>query len=266
MRLQVLICTYGAEGMQRLLEHAHPRTPGVEWRVSWQLPGEDISVLPALMQREDFTVIKTTDRGLSRNRNNALNNASNAPYILLADDDTNYTAEALTELLNAFEKHKEAEVIMCRSTVDGKIVKNYGEGSFDLRNPPKGWYATSFEMAFRKKAAEGVKFCENAGVGAPKIIAGEENIFLHKLLKKGRKGIGIALTICNHTGPTTSERLLQSKQYHFTQGAVISYLKPLSWPLRLPLYALRSPANTLTALYHAYRGAIYALTHRPFRG
>lgn len=82
MRLQVLICTIGAEGIARVLKAVHPRVEGVGYLVSWQQPDGDIPVPQELAERQDFQVFIHRSHGISRNRNFAISCAS-APLCLM---------------------------------------------------------------------------------------------------------------------------------------------------------------------------------------
>lgn len=44
IKLQVLICTLGEAGIQRVAKGEHPHVPGVEYLVSWQLPDGDVAI------------------------------------------------------------------------------------------------------------------------------------------------------------------------------------------------------------------------------
>ena len=89
VKLQVLICTIGAEGIRRVVESSHPEVEGVEYLVSWQLPDGDMDVPEALVVRDDVKVCKVNSRGICRNRNNAVRCAT-APLCLMSDDDVCY--------------------------------------------------------------------------------------------------------------------------------------------------------------------------------
>ena len=66
VKLQVLICTIGAEGIGRVVESSRPEVEGVEYIVSWQLPDGDMDVPEALAVRDDIKVCKVNNRGGSR--------------------------------------------------------------------------------------------------------------------------------------------------------------------------------------------------------
>jgi len=213
-----------------------------------------------LEQRDDFEVIKSFDSGLSRNRNHALAHG-HSPYVLIGDDDVDYDARGLLDLIEAFE-HTGAEVICVRYRCQGNYVKPYGDGQFDLRHAPHGWYITSFELAFARNAASGLRFHELLGLGAPELVAGEETVFLYDLLKRCNKGIGIPVDIGNHDSPTTGERMATSETFLRSHGAVIRHIKPLTWPLRLLLHAWRTPMPFFKCLRATLRGVAYARVHR----
>lgn len=103
MTLDVLISTID-RGI-----HSAARVPiepidGVRWIVSWQMTGDESPELPPELRRPDVLVDTTRERGLSRNRNNALRLAT-ADICLIADDDVTYTREGLLAVIDAFERH-----------------------------------------------------------------------------------------------------------------------------------------------------------------
>lgn len=258
IELQVQLCLYGAEGMKRLLAAEHPAVDGVGWLVSWQLPDGPLPVPEEISSRDDFEVIISHDRGLSRNRNHALAHPAGAPLILIGDDDVSYSADALRELIETFRRHPEADVVCCRYTCFGRYTKPYGQGEISVACPPFGWYLTSFELAMRRSCLNGLRFNENLGLGAPRLVAGEETVFLHDLLRRGAKGIIVPVDIGTHDHPTTGERLRTDPRFLFTHGAVHTHIHPCTWPLRLLLHAVRTPMPWLKCLRHTVAGAFYA--------
>ena len=119
----------------------------MEYLVSWQLPDGDMDVPEALVVRDDVKVCKVNSRGICRNRNNAVRCAT-APLCLMSDDDVCYNEEELRSLTKAFEENPTVDIItvMFHSSDFGKLYPSY---AFDLNNSPKGYYVTSFEIAFR---------------------------------------------------------------------------------------------------------------------
>lgn len=237
VKLQVLICTMGAEGIRRVADAGHPRLDGVEYLVCWQLPDADYPV-PAELMREDFTILKHASRGLSRNRNFALASAS-APYCLIADDDVVYNPQQLPEIIAVFDR--DPQLAVATFEYSGSDAKHYPDRRFDLRRAPKGYYVSSIEIAFRHKPIvdADIRFNENFGIGA-RFPSGEEDIWLHDALKNGLKGEFFPIVIANHNGISTGVRSEGSKQAIVTKGAVFRHTHRFSWPLRMLAHAWRN--------------------------
>lgn len=246
--LQVLICTFGAKGIRRVAEAKHPEMPGVEYLVSWQLPDSDHPI-PAELNRPDFKVIKSNTRGLSRNRNIVLGEAS-APLCLISDDDVSYTADQLSMVIESFDSHPEADIITFkyRSDTDHKF---YPDKSFDLQHPIKGYFTSSIEIAFRRVRVigSGVQFNEDFGIGGI-FMAGEEDIFLNDLLHKGLKGIYLPEIIAYHPALSTGELQTDNPDYIRTKGAVFTHTHPYSWPLRMLAHAARHCSSEMSRMQY----------------
>lgn len=235
IELQVMICTYGADGIGRVARASHPRVEGVEYLVSWQTDSQ--CPLPEELNRPDFKIITSKTRGLSANRNIALSNAS-APILLISDDDVDYTAEGLMAVVDAFHSHEDMDIIAFRYE-SASHDKQYPAEQCSLSAPEKGYFLTSFELAMRRKAVQGkIWFNENFGIGAP-FPSGEEDLFLHDCLDAGLKGIFLPLTVARHDGSTTSDRNLMLPSRPQTKGAVFLRLHPRQWPLRMIIHTLR---------------------------
>lgn len=238
VRLQVLIATMGAGGIRSVAAYPHPRMEGVEYLVGWQMPEGEI---PDALRRSDFRILPHHTRGLSRNRNFLLDHAT-APVSLISDDDISYTEEGLRTVIEAFDRNPGADILTFRYET-GKYRKEYPDGGFDLSSPPKGYYLTSFELAFRTHpvAGTGVRFNEHFGLGSRCFISGEEILFLHDLLGKGLRGRHIPEIICIHPDePTTGRRPSDLSLHLAAKGAVVARLHPFTWPLRMVIHLMRS--------------------------
>lgn len=233
--LQVMICTYGKDGIEGVADANHPHVEGVEYLVSWQTDGTyDV---PESLHRDDFKIVKSDTKGLALNRNIAIANA-NAPLLLVSDDDVVYTEERLQSIIQAFNSHPDADIITFRyeSNTNNKY---YPDSPASLAQPPKGYFVSSIELAFRKEAVKGkIWFNENFGIGAM-FPSGEEDVFLRDCLDFGLKGIFLPITIARHDDTTTSERNLMLPTRPQTKGAVFLRLHPKDWALRMIAHALR---------------------------
>ena len=233
--LQVLICTYGADGIERVASAIHPEVEGVEYLISWQT-NEDHEI-PKVLERHDFHIMRSTTKGLSVNRNIALAKAT-APLLLISDDDVDYTEEGLRAVVDAFHSHTSMDIVTFRYT-SSSHTKYYPSSTCDLRTPAKGYFVTSFEIAFRRESVQGkIWFNENFGIGAC-FPSGEEEIFIHDCLASGLNGVFEPVTIARHDGTTTCDRNLMLASRPQTKGAVFLRMHPRDWPLRLAIHMLR---------------------------
>lgn len=239
--MQVLIVAYGRRGIESVVAARHPRIPGVEYIVSWQY-GDEVSEIPEeLAGRPDFYVLPSETRGVACNRNLALH-AATAPICLCSDDDVCYTREQLLSVIKAFEERPEC----------GFLTFQYSSSRYPRQYPPcevelakmkkvyKGYYATGFEIAFRldEIRKKGIRFDERFGIGAP-FPAGEEDIFMHDVLKAGIGARFVPITIVAHESDTTCMRRDNDPEIISTQGAIHAIVNPKTWPLRMIVYSLR---------------------------
>lgn len=264
VRLQVLICTYGVDGIRRVAECRHEAVDGVEYIVAWQMPDDDV-MLPEELQRPDFKIVRTATKGLSRNRNIALD-AATAPLLLISDDDVTYPEGALARLIDEFDRRPEADFITFMYD-GGGWQRDYPDHEFDFNHVPKGYYVTSFELALRRERISGMRFNEWFGIGAPYFPCGEEDIFIYDITHKGLRGVFLPITLASHRHSTTTDRIGATPPALAAGGAVTMRLSPLTWPARLIWRALRGATNgasPMRFLTSSFYGAYYALRHRVF--
>lgn len=262
LRLQILISTFGADGLHRVAAMDLPRLAGLGYVVSCQDPDGEISdpekILPV---RDDVEVYLHADRGLGLNRSHALQHAR-AEFVLLADDDLRYDAAALSEAMDIMAAHPQTDVFAFR--YGGPDNKVYPPAEHDLSTPIKGYNLTSFELGYRLQALRDkqLDFSPLLGVGAPYLQAAEESIFTERCLQAGLRGRFFPLTIVEHSGLTTGLRSA-SKPGVVRSTAAYIYVKygHAEGFLRCLLLARRTPLPYFRALAYALQGFAYAIRH-----
>lgn len=268
--LQVLVCAYGQEGIQRFASGNPPAQCGVEYIVSWQLSESDMeSAVPeSLKSRPDIHIYKSATKGLCVNRNLAMSHAT-APVCLIADDDVVYNASySFRTVIDVFSQHPDVDVACFKSACLGRELKPYPSHPVAVGDAPKGWYVTSFEIAFRLDSPAGrTRFNEYFGIGSPTIFqAGEEDIWLYDVRKAGASVWIFPYTLCEHNHDTTHEKHCREDWFVMTSGAVHSRLHPYTWPLRCLLHAF---SQRRMSRWHYFmlciRGAKTARSHACFR-
>lgn len=247
--LQVLICTFGQRGIDSVAVHSHPVVDGVEYLVSLQNPEGDVTI-PDRLKRPDFKIITHPTRGIAVNRNHAIE-AATAPIAIMSDDDIDFEASELTSVIDEFNKHPFCDLLTFKYHSSNN-EKSYPQHEADLRNPPKGYYISCIELAFRtgiiKKT---LRFNENFGFSTI-FLGGEEDIFLCDSIRKGLTARFIPIYSCRHDGSSTGTRDRNKPEFIMTHGAVMSHLHPWSWPLRITVHAWRHSRTKGNMNFFAY--------------
>jgi len=135
-------------------------------------------------KEQKIKYIETKERGLSKSRNMAIKNAS-SDICIFCDNDVEYVKNYQEIIENAFDRHKDADLIVFYIKRKEKPRPNYpDERQMDYLSVLKIF---SPEIAFRRDALSGISFNEDFGAGSNKYIMGEENIFLYDCLRAGKK-------------------------------------------------------------------------------
>ena len=259
--MQVLISTCSPQGIARVAAMELPVVEGVEYLVMWQ-KHEGAQVPKQLERRADVRIIRSERIGLSANRNDLLD-ATTDKAVLIADDDLRYTAASLSAVRDVINDNPGVDYFSFRHS--GPAHKAYPASECSLRHLPKGFYQTSFEVALRRSPrTAGLRYREDFGVGAPYYGCGEEELLLLQARKASLNCRFFPITVAEHPAPSTGNRHADRRTLH-GHGAVIAMLHPWSWPLRLPLKALRlaraGHASFTAALWPLIAGAVRIRLH-----
>ena len=171
-RLDVLIATHGSDGLQRVAGMHLPIADGVHYIVTCQA-SRSVEI-PAPLMRSDIEVYEIPTLGLSNNRNAGISLAR-APYCLIADNDLIYKPEGLNAVINALDTHPDVDIATFRH--EGEPVRYPAVETDFTKRMPRGYSATSFEIAFRRSSIGNIRFDPNFGIGAP-LACCEDPLFI----------------------------------------------------------------------------------------
>lgn len=177
-------------------------------------------------------VISTTQRGLSRSRNMALDNA-NGEICLICDDDEVLIDNYEQLIINAFNENPEYDILCFMFQLKGKEFPKY---SFKV-NYLNALKITSWQIAFKKNRIidKNIRFDEKFGSGTP-IGSGEENIFLYDCLKQGLKIKYLPICI-GHVAQEESHWFRGfDEEYFLNRGKIIKRLMGVPWGLAYCIY------------------------------
>lgn len=238
LTLNLAISTIGKEGIKRVFSLLPPPIPKVSYVISWQ--NHEGCVLPETVgERDDVTIIKTDSKGLSANRNNALNHC-NGDIVLLSDDDIDYNQGAFNDIIEAFENDPEMDIALFK--IDYNNRKQYPDKDLVLSFPyPKFYFPTTPEIAFRKSRIGNLQFWEGLGLNSLEMHSGEEELFIFSAIKRGLKVFFINKEIGKHPHPTSGEKI--TAEVLKGNGFIIGLTYPFTSVIRIILKAIRLCRN-----------------------
>lgn len=221
MKLEVLISTLN-EGINNIENIFHDRKENLKYLINHQIWNfkVDNEIKNRLQKRDDVNVFVRYEKGLSKNRNQAIEKAS-CEICLIADDDIELIDGAEKKILDAFHNNPDADIITFQiKSSSQRISKNYSQQPF-WYNFKKLAHVSSIEIAFKKSSIKnsGLSFDELFGLGARYPI-GEEFIFLADAYRKGLKILYFPEVIVSHPHPSSGERL--DDETIFARGAMFA--------------------------------------------
>ena len=166
-------------------------------------------------------VINSFEKGLSKSRNLALQNAK-GKLCVITDDDVIYKDDFQEKILIAFNENTNAGIISFRvEHPDGTLFKKYPKVRSINPDILQLLSIMSVEMVLNKTVMhDEVKFDERFGLGA-QFTMGEEGVFIFDLIDKGVKVVMEPEVIVQHPEEHTNSKISVSEKY-YVQGAFIS--------------------------------------------
>ncbi|WP_024589837.1 MULTISPECIES: glycosyltransferase family A protein [unclassified Pseudoalteromonas] len=176
---------------------------------------------------DDITMISKKERGSSKSRNLAIENAS-GDICIIADDDVSYLENYESIVKDAYIKYPDADIITFQiQTTEGKPFKpNYSNEEY-YHTKMSILKCASIEITFKRESIikSGLKLDLEFGLGS-KYRVHDEIIFLKDALDNGLKCVYIPLPIVIH--PPESSGTDYNEQLLFSKGAAFYRLFGIS--------------------------------------
>ncbi len=264
-RLEILVSTHGENGLKRCAANTWPRVDGASYLISCQYADSQPPIPAELTDRDDVKVVFTTSRGLSANRNNGLL-AARADYVLIADNDTDFYADALCQIIETFDADPALDITTMRyEDANHRPKKAYPPDGHDISKHFYGYYVSSIEIALRRSSIvdAGLRFSELAGLGAPRLNQGEEQIFIMNALRRGLRGRHIARVVACHRDDSTGRRDFSPAALRSRGVLAIKERNLMGWAaITVRAWKLRHQVPFFKALRYMTSGGFYYLRHR----
>ena len=177
------------------------------------------------------------EKGLSKSRNHALENAT-GDICLICDDDVTYVPNYKEIVEDAYKKYPDADIITFDFIGSDGVRETIRDGKVGFLMSMK---ASSTEITFKRKAIikSNIKFDENFGTGSDKYNWGEENIFLFDCLRAGLKFYHVPKIILTKGDFGTTWDRSNTPEHYKQQGAIFYRMSSRLWKILILQYALR---------------------------
>lgn len=181
-----------------------------------------------IKNNKKFRMIQSTKRGLSRSRNELLNNM-NGDIGILCDDDVIYYENYEEIILSAFKQLKDADIII----FDTEMINYFGpprKKIRKIRRAPKNRNYGSVRIAFRRESfyKNNLWFNINFGAGS-KYLAGEESLLLREANRKNLKIYEYPAVIAKVDYSSSSWFNGYNEKYFYDKGAWLKTAYPKTY-------------------------------------
>lgn len=216
MILEILICSFNNDIFNIKLPE---QQENVKYLISWQYTDSNyLQRNPEIANRNDVRIISLAGKGLSKNRNNALQHAD-GDICLISDADVHFYPECFNKILSVFAEHPKLDIATFQFDSSGN-KKNYPTKITPLPCSVKKYYISSIEIAFRRTSVQNkIQFNELFGLGAPVLLYGEEEVFIVDALHANLSCSFFPICICRHDDITTGGKALSNPQSLMSKGA-----------------------------------------------
>ncbi len=178
-----------------------------------------------------WKMLSTKERGLSKSRNMALQNAT-GDICQLCDDDEILAPGHMDIVLKAYEELPDADVIVFNlNRINYGMKKSYYRIT-EVREAPKKRSYGSPMITFRLQSIRkhNISFCEEFGSGS-KFGGGEDGLFLADIRKAGLKVYEYPAIIATVDYSRFTSKWFHgyTDKYFYNQGVFHQYTKPNHW-------------------------------------
>ena len=192
-------------------------------------------------------VFESRDRGIGKSRNMALDKAQGR-IILFSDDDIVYTDGYSDRILQAFDQHPDADIIMFNFNVREERRTYHIDKTIRVHKWSVGRYpAYAAAAKLESINSTGVRFSPLFGGGA-KYANGEDNLFFMDCLRSGLKIVAVPVTLGTEEPRESTWFKGYNEKFFKDRGVLYSFLYgnlAHLWAIRFILAKKRSYSDCI---------------------
>lgn len=233
--IEILVSTMNQKNYQNLIDKMHIKGKSV---IINQITDNSLE-LPESIENGKVKFLSYKEKGLSKSRNRAIDNAE-SEICILADDDMYYDEDVLKKVQQAYKTYPNADIIAFDVDNEDKAKRKkiLKQGKINIIRSMK---ISSVQITFKRSSIlnKNIRFKEDFGAGA-KYDFGEENIFLSECLRKGMKIYYIPqkiATLIKDTETTWSKE--QTKEHYYKQGVIYYEISKIMYPILIIQFVFR---------------------------
>src|SRR5699024_1262076 len=204
----------------------------------------------------DYLWINSRERGLSKSRNLALENAT-ADICLIADDDMKYNDDYVNKVIEAYKKYPEADIIafQVKRTGHPERTKKFRK-KLNWEGYITSMKISSVEITFKRSSIVSNQIYFNPNIGAgTEFSNGEENSFLYDALRNKLKILYLPIEIAEVDMSKSSWFEGYTQKYFETVGAKFYNMTSKYYKLLIFQFVIRkyNQYKNNASMYKAYR-------------
>lgn len=223
MKIEVLMATMNRQSIEEL--ELEKKSIFSNCLIINQVTNENLNLIDEEIKNKNIRMLSFREKGLSKSRNRALENAK-GDICMIADDDVSYVEGYEKIIRDTYQENKKADFMTFQIlTPENGFFKDYKKLDFKHNNISV-LKVSSPDITFKRKTIleNNLKFPEEFGLGSA-FQTGEQSIWLTNCLKKGLLGFYKSLPIVIH--PFENSGRIYNEKTIVDRGAL--HAKLFSW-------------------------------------
>lgn len=236
MKIEVIVATVNLDSGKNLIEEMNITTDAIITNQTDKFNYEEIENGSAVAKIYSFN-----ERGVGLNRNNGIMR-SNADIVIIADDDIRYVDNYEKIVIEEFEKHKDADIILFNikdesndsERTNYKITKSKRVHKHNCLRYGAIRFAIKLESIKKKNIYFSLLFGGGARYGS-----GEDSVFIYNCIKSGLKVYSSNKVLLTIKSSTSTWFDGYNEKFFYDKGALFKCIFGKKSLITIPLFLVK---------------------------